>query len=55
MDKKDVSKKEDEKTEPLEVKIVPQKPEKTPYTPTDNENYEDINITEDEISEFVEG
>jgi len=41
--------------EPLEVKIInKEKKETTPYTPTDNENYADINITSDEIDEFIE-
>ncbi len=43
----------EEKVEPLEVKIINKK-EKTPYTPTDNENYENINITPEEIEEFID-
>lgn len=44
----------EEKAEPIEVKLIKEKPEKTPYTPTDNENYADINITSEEIEEFVD-
>ncbi len=40
---------------PIEVKIINQaKKETTPYSPSDNEMYENINITEEEIKEFVE-
>ncbi len=46
----------DEKTYPLDVKIINKdKPNITPYTETDNENYDNINITPEEIDEFVEG
>ncbi len=45
----------DEKITPLEVKIINQpKKESTPYTDTDNENYENINITPEEIEEFID-
>jgi len=44
-----------EKLEPIEVKIINKdKKESTPYTQSDNEMYENINITEDEITEFIE-
>ncbi len=45
-----------EETTPLEVKIINKdKPTITPYTEMDNENYDNINITPEEIEEFVEG
>jgi len=50
-----LDKKEDEKISPIEVKIINEKqPEKTPYTPSDNEMYENINITPEEIEEFID-
>ncbi len=50
----DTAKEVTEEITPLEVKIMNNKKETTPYTPSDNEYYENINITEEEITEFVE-
>ncbi len=56
MDNEPLEEEVPDQVSPIEVKIINKdKQVTTPYTESDNENYVNINITPEEIEEFVEG